>query len=388
MANDLIKIKDFPILDEPEDINLEDRVVATHSDGSSRQSVGITVAALGEKFNSDAQGSSLIPRNLFGTDEPSSDVGNNNDLYFRTQTTDNTTIIIASYIKINGTWVSFQVTDDNWRKFLEGQGFDLISYDLTSVKAHAFENNQEINSVIIPNCTHIYEYAFHESSVSSLYFPKLVYIGDYALCDLSELSGTIDISSVEEIGEYGFAGPNTPYSSVPDYTLNGDFSNLVTIGDYAFFQNYAKFFVEHSAVEKVLTLPKAETIGERAFGATYSQLVKVFDKIYLPSIVSLSTQAFRRLARNLTDEGRYLEFHIGPNCESIGNYIFYDSSLSTFIIYCEAVNPPTLSGRFDYSYSTTNPYRIYVPESSVQAYKEASGWSVYADVIEAIPEEE
>lgn len=390
MANDLIKIKDFPILDNPQDVNLDDRVVATHTDGSSRQTVGITVGALAEKANSDASSSPMIPRNLYGSDVPSSSQGNNNDLYFRVQDLGNGPVITGSYIKLNGAWVSFQVTDDNWRKFLEGQGFDLISYNLTSVKPHAFENNTEINNVILPVCTHIYEYGFKSSHIISLSIPNIKYIGDHALEDLQYLGGVVDLSSLEEVGNWGFAGPGTPYTGiVPTFDITGDFSNLKTVRDYGFYQNYAPFFRGTSAGEKVLNLPLCETIGEQGFGTYYSQLSKRFDKILLPSIKTIGTRAFRYIGRNLTD--RYLEFHIGPNCTYIGNAIFYDTNASTFTnmdIYCEAIAPPTLVSKFEYIYSNDTPHRIYVPESSVDAYKAAEVWSFYANVIEAIPEEE
>lgn len=54
--------------------------------------------------------------------------------------------------------------------------------------------------------------------------------------------------------------------------------------------------------------------------------------------------------------------------------------LTSFTI--EAINPPHIGiNLFDGS----NNLRIYVPAQSVEAYKSASGWSNYADYIEAIP---
>ena len=48
----------------------------------------------------------------------------------------------------------------------------------------------------------------------------------------------------------------------------------------------------------------------------------------------------------------------------------------------KATNPPTLEGdMLNYS----NNCIIYVPSASVDAYKSASGWSDYADRIQAIP---
>lgn len=90
---------------------------------------------------------------------------------------------------------------------------------------------------------------------------------------------------------------------------------------------------------------------------------------------------------------------------SIGNYAFYYcSSLTSIEIpngvtsigaeafgYCsnltsvtvEAATPPTLGS--DVFSGTHSSLVIYVPAELVDAYKAASGWSTYADKIQAIP---
>lgn len=58
------------------------------------------------------------------------------------------------------------------------------------------------------------------------------------------------------------------------------------------------------------------------------------------------------------------------------------SSLTTFTI--AATIPPSLgSGVFSFCRNLTH---IYVPAASVDAYKAASGWSAYANIISAIPD--
>lgn len=67
---------------------------------------------------------------------------------------------------------------------------------------------------------------------------------------------------------------------------------------------------------------------------------------------------------------------------SIGRYCFsFCSNLKT--VTCNAVTPPTLaSNAFAICYALTE---IYVPAKSVNAYKNATNWSSYADKIQAIP---
>lgn len=66
----------------------------------------------------------------------------------------------------------------------------------------------------------------------------------------------------------------------------------------------------------------------------------------------------------------------------------YNSNLSKAYVY--AIVPPTIKG--NYSSDTKSVFDsassnliVYVPAESVDAYKAAAGWSVYADKIQAIP---
>ena len=381
MANDLVKIKDFPILDNYEDIDTEDRVVATHVAGSSRQTVGITVGALAQKVGSGASGNILIPKTLFGTSDPTAADGNNGDLYFKMITNYDGPAVTSSYVKINGQWVSFQVTDDNWRKFLEGQGFDVVTYDATSIKAHAFENNTLINNVIAPNVESVYEYAFRSCSVKSVYLPKCKLLDDYAFYQSkSYRNGThIDLPSIETIGDHAFEEFGTTDNR---QTIN--IQNVKTIGERAFYHTY---FWKNKQ-EGILDLPNCESIGGAAFSAYGSSWPHIeIRKINLPAIKTIGSQAFRCI-----EAPNNFEFHIGPNCTYIGDNIFYTPSITNHkgTIYSYAITPPELVGGFYETYNGAEwfPEHLYVPYQSVNAYKSASKWSLYADQIEAIPEEE
>jgi hypothetical protein len=72
---------------------------------------------------------------------------------------------------------------------------------------------------------------------------------------------------------------------------------------------------------------------------------------------------------------------IPDSVTSIGGYVFnYCSGLTSFHI--NATSPPTLSSSaFAYSGITTTTGTIYVPTLSVAAYKEATNWSAFADII-------
>ena len=72
---------------------------------------------------------------------------------------------------------------------------------------------------------------------------------------------------------------------------------------------------------------------------------------------------------------------IGDGVTSIGGYAFQNCSSLTSITV-NAVTPPSLGYRAFYN---TNDCPIYVLAESVEVYKTASNWSIYASRIQAMP---
>ena len=72
---------------------------------------------------------------------------------------------------------------------------------------------------------------------------------------------------------------------------------------------------------------------------------------------------------------------IGSGVTKIGSSAFRDCSGLTEVTI-NATTPPTLGGS---AFINTNNCPIYVPSGSVDTYKAASGWSMYANRIQAIP---
>ena len=80
-------------------------------------------------------------------------------------------------------------------------------------------------------------------------------------------------------------------------------------------------------------------------------------------------------------------YTFGTGLTSIGNYVFGTSDNIT--LKCKAVTPPTINGSclFNISYRCGYDYltAIYVPPESVNAYKNAAIWRIYADKIFPMP---
>jgi hypothetical protein len=142
---------------------------------------------------------------------------------------------------------------------------------------------------------------------------------------------TINISHVREIGFNAFS--QTPALKIPIHI-----EELETIGIYCF---------NTSGITEITSLGRVTRIPQWCF-----RLCRSLTKAVLPSTLT-----------------------------SMGSGVFNeDSALKEVIIY--AVTPPALDGSiFDNTPSTMS---IYVPDQSVQAYREASVWSAYADRIKPL----
>ena len=103
-----------------------------------------------------------------------------------------------------------------------------------------------------------------------------------------------------------------------------------------------------------------------------ADLVRVY---YPSSVTSIGDSAFNNCYA-------LSSIVIPSSVTSIGDSVFnYCYALG--IVTILATTPPTLGGTN--AFSTTYQKRIYVPASSVDAYKAATNWSTFASIIYAIP---
>lgn len=380
MATDVIKTKELPIVGQQVDVTLYDRLVASHQVTSDmRATTGIPIGLLAERFMAQDVIGQIASKNLFGTDAPDSETGTDGDMYFQLEGSE----VISVYVKYNGSWLLLALGDDNWSAFLAGQPFDLISMDAESVAAYAFYNNQNIRRVIMPNCKNVYDYAFAKSSVKNIQFDSIEHIWPYAFAECTEFYKDppihFDLRTCRYIDEFAFY--KCRYVSSGG-AYNTRLRDVETIGSHAFFDS--RIFGTGLGTESTLNLPYCKTIGEKAFSAEYTQYSNTFDGIILPRVERLENRCFDMT--DLSTAGGKI-IRIGPYIEYMYAPFFI---ITDYTFYIEAVEPPELVQSLDggtIGSTARIPLHIYVPAQSVDAYKEASVWSFYESVIEAIPEE-
>ena len=195
------------------------------------------------------------------------------------------------------------------------------------------------------------------SDLVRVYYPSSVTsIGDSAFNYCYPLSSVVIPSSVTSIGESAFSICNAlSFVVIP--------SSVTSIGSYA--------FNGCNALSSVVIPSSVTSIGESAFNYCYP-----LSSVVIPSsVTSIGSYAFNS-CRALSS------IVIPSSVTSIGNSAF-NGCYALGIVTILATTPPALGGTS--AFNTTYQKRIYVPASSVGAYKAATNWSTFASIIYAIP---
>ena len=219
---------------------------------------------------------------------------------------------------------------------------------------------------------------------------QIEHIGNRAFNLCSSLK-SIDLSSVKFIGEGAFF-QNTTLGNV----ILSD--NIETIGANAFYQCTAL------SIDITGKLSKIESLN--GGGAFYQ--TQIYGDVIMPKLNSITTIYYSSKDFQETKIDRILDlgtlatfpdgFEVGyrgtfAHCESLTMTIIpstlTDFEKSTFygdtsleVVVCKASTPPTLyASTFK---STNSTFKIFVPATSVEAYKTAEVWVDFAERIKAI----
>jgi hypothetical protein len=248
--------------------------------------------------------------------------------------------------------------------------WDDITYTVTTILEDAFWNC-ELTSISLPNTlTDIDEYSFYSCQLPKLDIPNsVINIGKEAFYYSSLPSVTIP-ASVEHLGKYAFAWVETlkvdPNNPVYDSRDNCNAVIETATNTLVMGCRYGK-------------IPYGvEAIGD----SVYADLEYFNENNYMAipgSVTRIGKKAVNSMGLNC--------LRIGASVEFIDTAAFY-CCFGLWSITCHSTTPPEAYDAFlceNYSEGMQTPYEyatLYVPEGSLQAYRNHEEWGRFASILE------
>lgn len=284
--------------------------------------------------------------------------------------------------------------------------YEYIGKSVTSLSSSHFDGNQKIESVSLPSTiTSLGEYCFRNcTNLQRINFENITELGNKSLAECRSLL-ELDCPNVTNIATNVFnQGYTTPYSlksvvlpnikTVPEgcfRNLNnkaftelrfvdissatvisknafGSCGNLTTVKLGSEIKNIGDSAFGYTAISGELSFPKLELIGGDAFKNTKITKVKDLGSItYLYNAFGgCSKLTFLRIPSTVT---------------TLDNVVVYGTYDSNVTVICMADVPPEYKWN-----SLSGASVVYVPDTSVDTYKAASGWSAIASKIHPLSE--
>ena len=269
---------------------------------------------------------------------------------------------------------------------------DSIEYpNLTRIGISAFAGcTFTLNKAILPNCKKIETSAFNgctSLALTSLELPLCTSIGNNAFNNCTSMAlTTLELPQCTTIGNEAFHSCSSmaltslelpQCTSIGNKAFNGCSSMALTSLDLPLCTSIGNSAFNGCPLLSEITFQNVTTVGTQAFRGTG------ISKIKLPSVETMSAvsnyDGIFSFCPNL------VLVDLGENCSSIGNESFgrgVGTSGKNITLICRASTPPTLGGSIiSKGLVKATIGEIYVPDESVEAYKTATNWSAYANII-------
>lgn len=237
-------------------------------------------------------------------------------------------------------------------------------------------------------CNNLF-YGCTSLEIDDLSLPNLTSLGENAFYGV-KIKKISDLGKITALPTASSSTQNFGDKSVLEEVVLPE--TLTSITAYSFF-NYANLSsINLSKIEtferdsmygctslpSLLVLENAKDLAGNVF-----VLCTSLERVELPNVVTIADGINYRGCFSGCNNLAWLR--IGPNCTKIGSYLrSYSTTTTPLNIICEAVTPPALGDSPFHAGGAMG--EIYVPDASVDAYKAATNWAQFSEVIKPISE--
>lgn len=267
-------------------------------------------------------------------------------------------------------------------------------YGITTLVSNAFNGCSSLAEIALPSSlTSIGNGAFNDckslTRVVNLENTKVTHTGKAAFSCCSSLAEINFPSSLKQIDSNAFQ----ECSSLLEVNIPADVSNL-KISDLAFTNCQSLSVI--NIISAISYLGRGAFSGVQLSGVVnFENLIEIgpyalrytnVTKVIFPAIITLP--AFSNYDGIFSYCPHLVLVDIGENCTGIGDRSFgrgVGTQGIDITLIVRASTPPSLGGPL-IGVVSANIGSIFVPDASVEAYKQATNWSLYADVIKPLSE--
>lgn len=241
-----------------------------------------------------------------------------------------------------------------------------ISNNDAIIESFAFASCSSLKRIRLPANLKVIEASLLSdcNSLESIEIPDSVEkIGNNAFENCSALNSIALPESLKEVGNYVF----TRCFALTTFSIAGSNSNFSCIDGVLYDKNATTLHYYPNGKSGAFSIPESVTkVGFSAFSHSYD-----LTGITIPnSVATIDNYAFWTCTSLTT-------ITIPANVTTLGKGAF-SSNLALTSVIVNANVPPVINDLF---YNSTKIASIKVPEDSLDAYKSASGWSNYKDII-------